>query len=67
MSQRMETEYKVGGLVYGKVRGYPAWPASIRQISGNKAKLDFFCEWKSWYDTFGPYIYHSENNLNLQS
>lgn len=44
----VDIELRVGVIVYGKIRGYPAWPAKIEDINGNNAKLNFFGD-HSWY------------------
>lgn len=34
--------FTVGQLVYGKLKGYPPWPAVITNIEKNMAKIVYF-------------------------
>lgn len=44
----MKEIYKRGDFVYGKVRGFLHWPAIVREMKRDKARVDFFCPLKSW-------------------
>lgn len=45
----MKETFKIGDFVYGKVHGFLHWPAIVREVKRNTARLDFFCPKKSWY------------------
>lgn len=61
-------KFVVGQLVYGKVRGYPPWPARVTEINKNVAKIVYF-NWnnqfsKISFDKITPY--HSSQRILLQ-
>lgn len=49
-SQVAVLDFKVGEVIWAKIRGYPGWPARIEQISGEK-RLTYRVYWFNDYRT----------------
>lgn len=45
----MDIGVGVGEIVWGKLKGWPAWPARIKQISANKIEIVWFNDYRRSY------------------
>lgn len=40
--------YEAGDIVFAKLRGFPMWPAIVRETTATRVLVDFICPERSW-------------------
>lgn len=44
----LKMKFQVGDIVFAKMKGWPTWPAIVRELNGNSVRVDFVCPEKNW-------------------